>query len=115
MEFQGKHIDKHRIIYKQEEGGFQCHTFYQDNFIYQCYMQNDPAPGDYLKQKLSPLYSCIMHLFDTLKDEYHQYSMDNLYNLTMFYKAAINCNRKLLFHGVTRKGMRGIPMVVCDN
>ena len=53
-----------------------------------------------------------MHLFDTLKDEYHQYSMDNLYNLTAFCKAATNRDRKVLYHGVIRKGMRDSPFVI---
>jgi len=38
--------------------------------------------------------------------------MDNLYNSTAFCKAAYNHNNKVLCHGVTRKGGRGIPEVV---
>eukprot|EP00957_Ditylum_brightwellii_P149143 11357731-Ditylum_brightwellii.AAC.1 len=44
-----------------------------------------------------------------LKHEHHQYAMDNLYNSASFYRAAYNHEKKVLCHGVTRKGGRGIP------
>ena len=53
-----------------------------------------------------------MNLFDTLKDEYHQCSMNNLYNSTAFCKAAENQDSKVLCHGVPRKGMNGIPLAM---
>lgn len=37
--------------------------------------------------------------------------MDNLYNSAAFCKAAYKHCRKVLCHGVTRSGMRGIPSV----
>ena len=72
-------------------------------------MRKDPAPEEYLKKGLSPLHSCTMALFDTLKDENHQCAMDNLYNSAAFCLAAVNHKFKVLCHGVTRKGGRGIP------
>ena len=50
-----------------------------------------------------------MALFDAVCDEYHQCAMGNLYNSTVFFRAAYNKNFKLLCHGVTRKGGRGLP------
>ena len=35
--------------------------------------------------------------------------MDNLCNSTIFCKAAVNHEKKVLCHGVARKGMQGIP------
>ena len=75
-------------------------------------MRNDRAPGKYLKQGLSPLHSCVMGLFDTVKDKHHQCAMDNLYNSAAFCKAAYNDKMKILCHSVTTTGMQGIPKSV---
>ena len=75
-------------------------------------MRNDLAPPNYLKQGLSPLHSRTMALFDLVKDEYHHCAMENLYNSVTFCKQAYNHPKKFIFHGVTRKGMRGIPKAV---
>ena len=72
-------------------------------------MRNERAPSNYLKQGLSPLYSRVMGLFDSIEDDRHQCDMDNLYNSAAFCKAVYNHKRKVLCHGVTRMGMRGIP------
>ena len=50
-----------------------------------------------------------MTLFDSVEDDYHVCDMDNLYNFVMFCNRAWNHKSKLKVHGVTRKGMRGIP------
>jgi hypothetical protein len=50
-----------------------------------------------------------MALFDTLEDKYHHCGMDNLYNSAAFCKAGYTHPNKVLIHGVTRKGGRGIP------
>ena len=75
-------------------------------------MRNDPAPLKYLEQKLSPLLSRTMALFDSLKDRYHQCGMDNLYNSAGFCQAAYNHKNKVLCHGVARRWGRGVPMCV---
>ena len=61
------------------------------------------------EEGLSPLHARVMALFDSVKDSHHQCAMDNLYNSAAFCKAAVNHKRKVLCHGVTRKGARGIP------
>ena len=53
-----------------------------------------------------------MALFDSVKDSYHHCTMDNLYNSATFCIAAYNPTRKIICQGVTRKGMRGIPLSV---
>jgi hypothetical protein len=53
-----------------------------------------------------------MALFDTLTDEYHHCGMDNLYNSVNFCKAGFANRNKVLIHGVTRKGGRGLPSSV---
>ena len=112
MGFKGQHKDKKRITYKAEGDGFQADALCQDGFTYQVFMRNDRAPAKYLKKGLSPLHSRVMGLFDSIKDTHHQCAMDNLYNSAAFCKAAYNHNNKVLCHGVTRSGMRGIPMHV---
>ena len=112
MGFKGQHADKRRITYKAEGDGFQCDALCDSGFTYQVYMQNHPAPAKYLKQGLSPLHSRVMGLFDTVNDDNHQCAMDNLYNSAAFCKAAMNHEKKVLCHGVTRKGNRGIPKCV---
>ena len=112
MGFKGKHADKRRITYKVEGDGFQGDALCQDGFMYQVFMRNDPAPLKYQRMGLSPLHARVMALFDSLKDDHHQCAMDNLYNSAAFCKAAVNHERKVLCHGVTRKGSRGIPTSV---
>jgi len=109
MRFKGKHADKRRITYKNEGDGFQADALCQDGYTYQVYMRNDPAPSKYLNQGLSPLHSRVMALFDSVDDEYHQCAMDNLYNSAAFCRAAYHHDKKVLCHGVARKGGRGIP------
>ena len=112
MRFKGKHKDKRRITYKAEGDGFQSDALCDDGYCYQIYMRNDPAPKKYLKQGLSPLHSRTMALFDSLKDDFHQVGMDNLYNSAAFCRAAFNHPRKILCHGVARKAGRGVPTCV---
>ena len=112
MRFKGKHPDKLRVTYKNEGDGFQCDALCDDGFCYQFYFRNEPAPSKYLKQGMSPLHARCMALFDSLVDEFHQCAMDNLYNSATFCKRAYNHSKKVLVHGVTRKGMRGIPACV---
>ena len=61
---------------------------------------------------LSPLHARVMSLFDAVNDKFHHCAMDNLYNSAAFCKAAFTHSHKVLVHGVTRKGMRGIPECV---
>jgi hypothetical protein len=76
--FQGHHKDKLRITYKAEGDGFQCDAMCQDGFTFAFYFRNQPAPKKWLDQKLSPLHSRVMWLFDCLQDEHHRCAMDNL-------------------------------------
>ena len=112
MGFKGRHQDKKRITYKAEGDGFQADALCDEGFTYQIFMRNDPAPSQYLNEGLSPLHSRVMALFDTVKDEYHRCAMDNLYNSAVFCRAAFNHKNKVLAHGVTRKGHRGLPSCV---
>ena len=75
-------------------------------------MQNDPQPFQY--RALSALHARVMALFDTLKDKYHHIGFDNLYNSAMFCQTAFMHPMKVLVHGVTRKGGRGIPSCVAQ-
>ena len=70
---------------------------------------NEPPPTKYISKGFSPLHSRVLSLFDSLKDDHHQCGMDNLYNSAKFCRAAYQHERKVLCHGVTRKGVRGIP------
>ena len=55
------------------------------------------------------MHSRVVELFDLVEDDCHVCDMENLYNSVTFCKGAWNHKRKLKVHGVTRKGMRGIP------
>ena len=109
MRFQGQNKDKQRITYKADGDGFQADILCDEGFTYQFYMRNDPAPKKYHKKGMLPLHSRVMALFDAVKYSYHHCTMDNLYKSAEFCRAAFNRTRKILFQGVTRKGMRGIP------
>ena len=65
-----------------------------------------------MKTGLSPLHSRIMTMFDSVEDDHHVCGMDNLYNSVTFFKREWNHKSKLKVHGVTRKGVRGIPECV---
>ena len=80
-----------------------------DGYCYQIYFRNDPAPKRYLDMGLSPLLARTMALFDSLRDEHHCCSMDNLYNSATFCRYSYNHRNRVLVHGVTRKWGRGIP------
>mmetsp|Transcript_10595 Transcript_10595/g.12010 ORF Transcript_10595/g.12010 Transcript_10595/m.12010 type:complete len:341 (-) Transcript_10595:756-1778(-) len=111
MGFQGRHQDKKRITYKAEGDGFQCDALAQQGYCYQFYMRNDPPPKKY-SSRLSPLHARVMALYDTLCEKFHHIGFDNLYNSAAFCRASYLHEKKPLVHGVTRKGMRGIPPCV---
>ena len=48
-------------------------------------------------------------MFDSLKDDHHHCVIDDLYNSAKSCQAAYLHERKVLCHGVTRKGMHCIP------
>ena len=106
------HTDKKRITYKNEGDGFQADALCNDGYCYQFYFRNEPGNENYTRNGLSPLHSRVMLLFDTLKDDYHACGMDNLYNSAAFCKHAYVHPQTVKVHGVTRKGMRGIPLCV---
>ena len=110
--FQGRHRDKRRITYKRAGDGFQCDALCENGYTYQVYFRNHPAPAKYLQMKLSPLHCRVMSLFDTLQDRNHICGMDNLYNSATFCRNAYTHDKRVLVHGVVRKGMRGVPAAV---
>ena len=113
--FQGNHIDKLRITYKNEGDGFQCDVQCQDGFTFSFYFRNQPAPRKYLAEGLSPLHARCMALFDMLENKFHRIGLDNLYNSAKFARAAYLHLRKVCVSRVTRKGMRGLPVCVVQH
>jgi len=110
--FQGRHGDKMRITFKRAGDGFQCDVLCENGFTFAAYFRNVPPPDKYIKQGLSPLHARVMWLFDKLEDACHRVWMDNLYLSATFCKAAYNHPKKVLIAGVTRKGGRGLPILV---
>ena len=100
IRFKGKHCDKRRITYKTENDGFQDDAWCDAGYTYQVYLRKERAKLD-----LSPLHSWTMTLFDSMKDDYHQVGMNNLYNSAAAYN---HFSWKVLCHGVTRKSARGL-------
>ena len=76
--FQGRHINKLRITYKNEGDGFHCDALCKCGFTYTFYFRNQPAPRKYLEQGLSPLHFRIMVMFDQVKNKSHNMWFDNL-------------------------------------
>ena len=112
MRFQGSHKDKIITTYKLEGDGFQCDTLCQDGFCYQIYFCNNPDPSHYLKQGMSPLHARVLSLFDSTKDKFRVCGVDKLYNSALLCNRTFSHLAKVMIHGVTRKGMRGIPTSV---
>ena len=96
-------------MYKAEGDGFQADALCQDGYTYQDHMMNDPEPKKYLRKCLSPLHLRVMIFFDKVNKINHHCAMDNLFNSAAFCKADYNHPKRILCHGVTRKGMQGIP------
>ena len=107
--FQGMHTERKKITYKSKGDGFQADALCEDGFCLQFYFRNDLANVEYTKTGLLPFHSRVMTLFDSVEDDYHICGMDNLFNYVTFCKRVWNHKRKSKVHGVTRKGMRGIP------
>ena len=72
-------------------------------------MCNKSVSKTYLSKRLSPLGAIGMEILDNVEGKHHQCAMYNLYNSSTFFKSAYNHKKKVLIHGVTRKGMRLIP------
>ena len=79
-------------------------------------MRNEPTPTKYINKdkSYSQLHSGVLVLwfFDSLKDVHHHCGMNNLHNSANSCPVAYQHDRKVLCHGVTRKGLCGIPECV---
>ena len=109
--FQGRHKDKIIITYKRAVDGFQCDALFENGFTYQLHFCNHPAPPKYIKMNLSPLHYFLMDLFDSLQDKNHVCGMDELYNSSTFCRKLYTHDKRVMVHGVARKGMQEIPAV----
>ena len=112
MRMKGVHRDRMTIKFKAEGDGFMTDALCQEGYCYQHYMRNEPAPQKYLNMGFSPLHCRVLALFDSLHDELHNCGMDNLYNSAKFCRGAYLHPKKVLCHGVARKGGRGVPECV---
>eukprot|EP00536_Pseudo-nitzschia_multiseries_P018290 jgi/Psemu1/54946/gm1.54946_g len=73
------------------------------------HMMNDLAPKKkYLGMGLSPLHPITIFLFHFLKDEYHCFEMNDLYNSVLFCKVAVWQSKRVLCHGVAYNEKSGI-------
>ena len=107
--FQGRHVDKRHITYKNEGDGFQADALCDRGFTYAAYFRNEKPPTKYIKQGLSPLHARVMWLFDRLQERNTRVWMDNLYISAKFAKYAANHDKKVMIAGVARKTGRGVP------
>ena len=113
--FQGRHVDKRRITYKNEGDGFQADALCDRGFTYAIYFRNEKPPAKYIKQGLSPLHARVMWLFDRLQELHTRVWMDNLYISAKFAKCAAVHDKRVLISGVARKTGRGIPISVLQD
>ena len=100
--------DKKQITYKAEGDGFQEDALCREGLTHQVCMRNDTATSKDLSKGMSPINSRVMSLFDSVKYYHHQCAMENIYNYTYFCRAVYKYYKKVLCHGVTRKGGCGI-------
>jgi hypothetical protein len=77
--FKGNYCDKQRVSYKRKGDGFLTDAICDSGYTYSFYFHNVPAPKKHIDRKCSALHACMLFLFDTLKDKYHDVGMDNLY------------------------------------
>lgn len=71
-------------------------------------MRNDPAPNKYTGNGYSPLHSCVLCLYDSMDNMYHNVGIDNLYNSAYFPVSSFGYPKKVVTHSVTRKGSHDI-------
>jgi hypothetical protein len=106
--FQGHHVNKGQITYKDEGDGLQCDVLAQDGWTHQVYCRNEPAPTEYLCIGLLPLHGCVMWLCNCVEHKWHVCGLNNLYNSAKFCQFS-NVQNKVLINSVTRVGGRGLP------
>ena len=107
--FQGMHADKKRITYKSEVDGFQADALCEDGFCFQFYFRNDPEDVEYTKTVLFAFaLSCYNIVWFGWRRSSHLWYGQPVQFCNVF-KRVWNHKRKLMVHGVTRKGMWGIP------
>ena len=97
---------------RRKETGFLQMQFLQDGYTYTFYMQNMPAPKNYVDNKLSPLHTRVLFMFDQLKEPYHHCGLDNHYISAKFTRAAFIGKNKVMVQGVAQKNGQGLPACV---
>jgi len=107
--FKGNHADKQCISYKKEGDVFLADAISQDGYTNSFFFWNMPAPKKYLDQKLSPLYSRCLFLFEQFKEKQHMGGVDNLYTSAKFLSEAYKGKNKVMLLGITRKSCHGVP------
>ena len=107
--FQGQHADELRINFKNNGDGFQAGCFCKYGYTLSFYFWNEPPLQHCIDKELYPLHACVIGLIDYVTELHHPIGMDNLYTSVKFTKAWLNNPKKVLIHGVIRKGICGVP------
>lgn len=111
--FQGNHIDKQRISFKRKGDGFLTNALCLDGgYCYTFYFRNQPVPKKYLDKGYSPLHAQVLALLDQLPSKHNYATMDSLFILAKFVRAAWVHPTKTMVAGVCRSEGRGVPKIV---
>lgn len=98
MEFKGMYIGELRITYKNEGDGFQRDALCPDGYTFTFYFRHQLVPKKYLDKGLLPLHSCVISMFDCLRDKHHRSELENFYMSTKSCRESFNHNNKIRSH-----------------
>ena len=108
--FKGRHSLKARIKFKKEGDGYLIDCIGDDGFIYTMYLRTNPAPQEWIARGFSPTQARVLFLLDQLPGKYYVCYLDNLFmSAKLCQTAYVSLKSKVMMHGVTRAGGRGLP------
>ncbi len=85
--------------------------FFHENSNKKNNTQNDhqqPLNKKWINKALSPIYACLLHMFENFCKSFYDMKMDNLLNAINFTVEAANYKSKVFIQGVLQKSGHGV-------
>ena len=107
--FKGRHVNKMRISYKNEGGGFEAGALCNRGYIYIFLLRNEGVPKEYMLMGIEPFHAHIFSLFITLCNEFHEIHLDNIYKSKKYSHLSYTHHNCVKVQGVYQTIVRVIP------
>ena len=72
-------MDKMRISYNYEGGGFKVDDLCDRGYTYAFFLRNEVVPKEYTSMGISPSHAHVFYLFLTLSNKFHEVHLNNIY------------------------------------